>query len=199
MKNTNKNNAQVPCDICGEGHVVAGSDMAAYEYHGKSAMLPVYFLTCDTCASEFAGAKESRASKRAVLAFRKQVDGLLAGSEIEALRKRYNITQGQAAKLFGGGPVAFSKYENDDVVQSEAMDKLLRLVRKNESAFWDLVDEYGMTEELSAKAEAVTGTQALSAADNAIWDVFLPSETVPSRSYVTTSDETSVEAKYANS
>jgi HTH-type transcriptional regulator/antitoxin MqsA len=30
--------------------------------------------------------------------------------------------------LFGGDPVAFSKYEADDVTQSDAMDKLLRVV-----------------------------------------------------------------------
>jgi HTH-type transcriptional regulator/antitoxin MqsA len=44
--------------------------------------------------------------------------------------------------------VAFSKYENDDVAHSEAMDTLLRLVRRSEAAFWELVDEKGMAAEL---------------------------------------------------
>jgi HTH-type transcriptional regulator/antitoxin MqsA len=73
---------------------------------------------------------------------------LLTGAEILALRKRYGLTQPQAARLFGGGPVAFSKYENDDVAHSEAMDKLLRLVLRSETAFWELVDQEGMTAEL---------------------------------------------------
>ncbi len=46
---------------------------------------------------------------------------------IKALRKRYHLTQAQAASIFGGGPVAFSKYESDDVMQSEPMDNLLRV------------------------------------------------------------------------
>ncbi|MCO4245814.1 type II toxin-antitoxin system MqsA family antitoxin, partial [Acidovorax facilis] len=78
------------------------------------------------------------------MAFRKQVDGLLTGDEIAALRKQYKLKQAQAAQLFGGGPVAFSKYENDDVAQSEAMDTLLRLVRRSPEAFWALVEEKGL-------------------------------------------------------
>jgi transcriptional regulator with XRE-family HTH domain len=85
----------------------------------------------------------------------KRVDGLLSGSQISEIRAKYKVTQAQAAKLFGGGPVAFSKYENDDVAQSAAMDNLLKLVEANESAFWTLVRQKGM------QAEFVrTSTQA---------------------------------------
>ena len=97
------------------------------------------------------------------MAFRKSVDGLLTGTEICALRDKYKLTQGQAAKLFGGGPVAFSKYENDDVSQSESMDTLLRLVRRSEAAFWELVDERGMTAEFSNEKILVTKTTTSSA------------------------------------
>jgi HTH-type transcriptional regulator/antitoxin MqsA len=103
-----------------------------------------------------------RANKRAVMAFRKQVDGLLSGADIAALRERYKLNQKQAARLFGGGPVAFSKYENDDVAHSEAMDKLLRLVLRSEEAFWALVDQEGMTAELrpaKPAAQIVFATQ----------------------------------------
>ena len=132
-----------PCPICGEGHVTQHVDQFESEYKGKKAMLPSHYKLCDTCHSDFAGSEESKVNKRAIMAFRKSVDGLLTGAEIVALRKQYGLTQDQAAKLFGGGPVAFSKYENDDVAQSEAMDSLLRLVRRSEPAFWELVDEKG--------------------------------------------------------
>lgn len=149
------------CPICGEGHVTDQVDQFESEYKGQKAMLPLHYQLCDTCHSDFAGSKESKLNKRAIMAFRKSVDGLLTGAEIVALRKQYGLTQDQAAKLFGGGPVAFSKYENDDVSQSEAMDSLLRLVRRSESAFWELVDEKGMLDELkrltpSSTTEPVT-------------------------------------------
>jgi HTH-type transcriptional regulator / antitoxin MqsA len=145
-------NTKELCPICGEGHVTSCVDQVEHEYKSQKAMLPLHYQVCDVCTSDFAGMEESRLNKRAVMAFRKSVDGLLTGDEIRALRDKFNITQGQAAKLFGGGPVAFSKYENDDVAHSEAMDTLLRLVRHNENTFWDLVDVKGMkTEFVRAK------------------------------------------------
>lgn len=145
-------NTKELCPICGEGHVTSCVDQVESEYKGQKAMLPLHYQVCDVCTSDFAGMEESRLNKRAVMAFRKSVDGLLTGDEIRALRDKFKITQGQAAKLFGGGPVAFSKYENDDVAHSEAMDTLLRLVSHNEATFWDLVEVKGMkTEFVRAK------------------------------------------------
>ncbi|MFZ5567976.1 MAG: type II toxin-antitoxin system MqsA family antitoxin [Pseudomonadota bacterium] len=143
------------CPICGEGHVTSHVDQVESEYKGHKKLLPLHYRLCDTCHSDFAGAAEGKLNKRAIMAFRKSVDGLLTGADITALRAKYQLTQAQAAKLFGGGPVAFSKYENDDVAQSEAMDALLRLVRRSEAAFWELVDERGMADELVLKKPAV--------------------------------------------
>ena len=149
------------CAICGEGHVTNHVDQVESEYNGQKALLPLHYQLCDTCHSDFAGAKEGKLNKRAIMAFRKSVDGLLTGAEICALREKYKLTQSQAAKLFGGGPVAFSKYENDDVSQSESMDSLLRLVRRSQIAFWELVDEKGMSAELKPlPVVAATGPAA---------------------------------------
>ena len=137
------------CPICGEGHVTSHVEMVESEYKGQTKLLPSHYRLCDACHADFAGAPEGKVNKRGIMAFRKSVDGLLKGAEICALRDKYKLTQAQAAKLFGGGPVAFSKYENDDVSQSESMDSLLRLVRRSEAAFWELVDEKGMSAELA--------------------------------------------------
>lgn len=148
------------CSICGEGHVTNHVDQLESECRGKTALVLMHYKTCNVCGSDFAGGDESRLNKRAILAFRKSVDGLLTGAEICALRERYEINQKQASRLFGGGPVAFSKYENDDVAHSESMDKLLRLVLKSEHAFWSLVEQAGMTAELAPKApKQVSGTR----------------------------------------
>jgi HTH-type transcriptional regulator/antitoxin MqsA len=141
------------CPICGAGHVTDHVDQIECEYKGRKGVVALHYQLCDACRSDFAGAKESRLNKRAIMAYRKSVDGLLTGVEICALRERYKLTQTQAAQLFGGGPVAFSKYENDDVAQSEAMDTLLRLVSRSEAAFWELVDHKGMAAELSLKRQ----------------------------------------------
>jgi HTH-type transcriptional regulator/antitoxin MqsA len=141
-------NEKEVCPICGEGRVTDHMDQVEAEYNGHKGNVPLYYQLCDACMSDSAGAVQMRANKRGMIAFRKQVDRLLSGAEILALRKRYALNQQQAARLFGGGPVAFSKYENDDVAHSEAMDKLLRLVLRSESVFWELVEQEGMTAEL---------------------------------------------------
>ena len=189
-------NTNEKCPLCGEGHVTSHVQQIEHEYKGQKAMLASHYQKCDACLSEFAGAREGKMSKRGIMAFRKSVDCLLTGAEICALRNKYNLTQTHAAKLFGGGPVAFSKYENNDVVQSESMDTLLRLVRRSEAAFWELVAEKGMASEfVPAKhlEKIVELTTTLTAINDNVVDlahfrgrVFRSSS---SSTFTTTSDE----------
>lgn len=53
--------------------------------------------------------------------------GLLTADQIERVRKDLSLTQKEAAGLFGGGSNAFNKYESGEVLQSYAMDRLIRL------------------------------------------------------------------------
>lgn len=55
--------------------------------------------------------------------------GLLSGQEIAQLREQLGLNQREAAALFGGGYNAFNKYESGEVLQSFAMDRLLRLTK----------------------------------------------------------------------
>lgn len=129
------NTSKPMCPICGEGYLTNFVHKNDVEYNGQATQLDMHYSMCDACGSEQADAAQTRTNKRAMIAFRKQVDGLLTGTEVRALRERLGITQAEAADIFGGGPVAFSKYESDDVAQSEAMDKLLRLASGDASAF----------------------------------------------------------------
>jgi len=56
-------------------------------------------------------------------------DGLLTGQEVAQIRDGFGINQREAAVLFGGGYNAFNKYESGEVLQSFAMDRLLRLTK----------------------------------------------------------------------
>jgi HTH-type transcriptional regulator/antitoxin MqsA len=144
MKNTDI------CPICEEGNLthIVDNDMA--EYKGQQAEIALHYSECDACGSEQANAVDVRNNKRAMQAFKKKVDGLLTGIEIKLIRKKYGLKQSQAATIFGGGPVAFSKYEADDVMQSEPMDNLLRLCRDNLLSFIWLAEKAGQTEVVTA-------------------------------------------------
>lgn len=133
------------CPICGEGQLHDRVVMEETEYGGHKGQTPLYFSQCDACGSEQADAEQTRMNKRVMIAFRKKVDGLLTGAEVRALRERLGISQAQASQIFGGGPVAFSKYESDDVAQSEAMDKLLRVAAEMPLAFQKLKRDAGVS------------------------------------------------------
>lgn len=54
-------------------------------------------------------------------------EGLLTGEQVAYVLEELHLSRAEAAALFGGGPNAFGKYISGDVLQSYAMDRLLRL------------------------------------------------------------------------
>jgi HTH-type transcriptional regulator/antitoxin MqsA len=118
------------CPICGEGHLEELVDKTPVEYKDNKTVLDTFYSVCDACGCEQANAAQTRHNKRLMIAFKKEVDGNLTGMEFKDIRKRLGITQNEAAAIFGGGSVAFSKYENDDVIPSESMDNLLYVADK---------------------------------------------------------------------
>ena len=114
------------CDVCGEGQLRTVEESTALTVGDVTQQVPMQFTECQACGTISHDDAQERFNRRQRLAFRKGVEELLTGEQIQALRARHGLTQKAAAALFGGGPVAFAKYEADDVSQSQAMDRLLR-------------------------------------------------------------------------
>lgn len=55
--------------------------------------------------------------------------------QIRAIREACDLSQQEAARVFGGGPKAFEKYESGEVVPSAAMIRLLVLAAKRPELF----------------------------------------------------------------
>ena len=123
------------CPVCEEGTLHVLVETNSVEYKSQKKELALHYSECDCCGSDITTAEQSRKNKQLMTEFKKQVDGLLTGKELKKIRIELGLTQAEAAKTFGGGPVAFSKYEADDVAQSEAMDKLLRVSQAVPDAF----------------------------------------------------------------
>ena len=115
------------CPACGQGNLTPQTQQNPVSHAGHHGSVAMQFSVCDHCGSELADTAQALANKRAMQAFKKQAEGLLGGAEIRTYRKRMKLRQDTAAALFGGGKVAFSRYESDDIIQSTAMDSLLRL------------------------------------------------------------------------
>jgi putative zinc finger/helix-turn-helix YgiT family protein len=89
---------------------------------------------CEACDAEWETSEQAERNqarvKRAYGIARDKLrvdEGLLTGQEISEIRERLGINQREAAALFGGGPNSFNKYESGEVLQSFAMDRLIRI------------------------------------------------------------------------
>lgn len=126
------------CPVCGETTLELIQDKETQIYKGQSEILDFHYAECSECGAETATSEQLRFNKRQMIKFQKRVDGLLSSHEIRIIREQLGLTVKQAGEIFGGGPVAFSKYENDDLVQSIPMDSALLLARSNPEAVYSI-------------------------------------------------------------
>lgn len=132
------------CPICEEGSLIRKVSKEIQIYKKISRELNMFYSQCDCCGSETATSEELRLNKKEMIKFQKSIDGLLSSAEIKEIRKLLGLTIKLAGQIFGGGPVAFSKYENDDLVQSLSMDSALRLAKINPESIFQLAKERGV-------------------------------------------------------
>ena len=81
-------NQENTCPICGEGQLHERVEQEMTEYKGHAGHTPLYFSICDGCGSEQTNASQSRANKRAMIAFKKEIDGLLTGAQVREAREK---------------------------------------------------------------------------------------------------------------
>lgn len=115
---------------------------------------------CGECAEEFVSSDQSRINKRLVVAAHKRACGILSGAEIRAIRlEKLRVSQREMASVLGVGVNTFSRYENDSVVPSDAMNSLLLVLGKFPEAFSHLAERKGLSARqptVSSKFESMT-------------------------------------------
>jgi HTH-type transcriptional regulator/antitoxin MqsA len=115
------------CPACKQGclHPV----LRTRSFHPDGNTVEVQLLTsqCDRCEAQTTRADQHDENLRRLAARKTSYGGLLMGEEILSLRKRYGLTQQAAAKIFGKGKIAFSRYENEATYPDQSTTLLLRL------------------------------------------------------------------------
>lgn len=99
---------------------------------------------CAACDHVFGDLKQLRENTKRLQARKSRYDGLLMGQEIVALRKRYGLTQQAAAKVFGKGKIAFSRYENESSYPDDSMTLLLTAAIEMPAVLKWLADRAGV-------------------------------------------------------
>jgi HTH-type transcriptional regulator/antitoxin MqsA len=144
---------QLKCSVCDTGNLALEEGKRSVEIDGIAVEIPFFSHACEQCGTVQGTDEDLRLNARAMRKAVKVQRKLLSGEEVRAHRKHLCLTQEQAAVLFGGGPVAFSKYENDEVSQSESMDRLIWLAAKFPWIVAVLAERFGVA--LSSQATLV--------------------------------------------
>ncbi len=114
------------CTECGSSDFEIRIESDESQRNGQSYTVDVEYSICRQCGNIVIFSEQIKRNDCVVRDAWRKIDGLLTAQEIVALRNTLGLTQQDAAKVFGGGPNAFSKYERSEVIQSIAMDKLMR-------------------------------------------------------------------------
>ena len=117
------------CPVCEQGKLVPHTYSEHIHYNGKSLVVSgLEGYQCPKCGADPVLTEQIRRNQCRFADAKRTADGLLTGKQIRELREALGLSQPDAALLFGGGANGFSKYERGQVMQSVAMDRLLKIV-----------------------------------------------------------------------
>ncbi len=132
------------CPACGTGNLLEGVRDVPYTYkRRKIALRAVKGRFCDNrrCREVLMDRNESARISREMLEFNKKVNAELTPIDLlTQVRAQFKLTQQQAAKVFGGGPNAFSRYESGKTKPPVALVKLFKVLRKHPDLFKEVAD-----------------------------------------------------------
>lgn len=132
------------CLACKAADLQEATSEEHFYPHGKQVTVLLRVSRCPACGMELINAQQRRENLVRLQARKSEYGDLLLGEEIVELRKRYGLTQEMAAKIFGKGKIAFSRYENEASYPDASMTKLLKLAIALPAALKILADNEGL-------------------------------------------------------
>jgi HTH-type transcriptional regulator/antitoxin MqsA len=132
------------CDECGSSDFEVRKEPDTAQRNEQSYTVDMEYSICRQCGDIVLFPEQIKRNDCLVRDAWRKIDGLLTAQEIVDLRNKLGLTQQEAAKVFGGGVNAFSKYERSEVIQSVAMDKLMRAALEFPPLFLWLKQQAGL-------------------------------------------------------
>lgn len=118
------------CLVCGNTNLVRMKEDRTVSYQGSvSSVDGLEYDLCETCGESFYAPESERRLDKAFADLRRTVEGLLTSSEIKAIRDGHGWTQTQLSSYLGMAEKTIARYESGIAIQSESVDKFLRVIR----------------------------------------------------------------------
>lgn len=135
------------CPECEQGQLAASTWSGEFRHGDKLVHVDgLECYACSACGADPVFADQIRRNQLKIADAKRQADGLLTGFEVRSIRAHLGLSQQRASLLFGGGANSFSKYERGDVMQSVAMDRLLKVAAYFPGVLGFLEAEAGMVD-----------------------------------------------------
>lgn len=132
------------CPACRQGHLHTITRQEVFHPRGARVSVALLASLCDSCGMQTTRASQHDENLRRLAARKQQYGKVLMGEEIVALRKRYGLTQQAAAKIFGKGKIAFSRYENEVTYPDDSTQLLLQMALEKPDCLKWLADKAGV-------------------------------------------------------
>ncbi len=125
-----KLNAQPKCPECEGGHLAPFSRDEEFDYDLGEEIIKVIATQvpverCDTCGMIASGSAAAKVRHKAIC----RAAGLLAPSEIKALREKFGWSQQYLADLTDFGIATVSRWERGRLLQNRSNNKVLQAIR----------------------------------------------------------------------
>lgn len=115
------------CPVCGSDQLRDVVQPELFKYEGYTAFIENYHsIECSNCGEAFPTEESIARSQPILRDLQRKAERLLTSDQIRNIRKSLGYTQDEFGIRLGGGKKAFARYENGTVMQSRAMDNLLR-------------------------------------------------------------------------
>ena len=116
------------CPECGHSMVRDEARPFTISYKGLTATFPMPGFYCVNCGESVHNGKDMEVSDRNFNLLKAKAENLLLPTEVRRIRQKLRLNQEAAGQILGGGPKAFHKYEKGDVLPSQAISNLLRVL-----------------------------------------------------------------------
>lgn len=123
----------INCPFCESTRLTEQDEIAEFNDRKNGVRLPYYkvLTECLDCSERFESPTQRLENGKRIAEARSVARGAPTAAEIRKLRKDWGMTIAEAGALFGGGEIAFAKYEKGEIVPVQSMSKLLRLAIAN--------------------------------------------------------------------
>ncbi len=133
------------CPVCGAADISEMKESREMVVDEHTFSYISHASICSDCGFDFVTDAQAKCNKRNLIAARGAATGLPSGPTLKNWRRKWGLTQRAAGALFGVGPVAFSKYECNEIVPSEPTTRLLYLAIHSDDMVQLLADRFGVT------------------------------------------------------